>query len=204
MARYNSINEGSSGKVGNVVTYKMYGKSYMRSMPGQYTDKKSEKQLAQRQKMQLVNDFLGAFTNVLRITFQKEAVGRSAYAAAKSYNLLHAIGGEYPEQYIDFTKALVSIGSVILPSNLSVKRINNGLLFNWENDEFGNLSDTLFVTVKGRSKQYVEYKQTEAQRKDESYTWKMDFTENEQYDVWLIFRDYKERGFSKSVWLGLV
>ncbi len=203
MARYNS-NDGSSGRVGNIITYQMYGQSYMRSLPGQYNDKKSEKQLAQRQKMQLVNGFLGPYTDVLRITFQQEAVGRSPYLAAKSYNLLNAIVGEYPNQSIDYTKALVSIGSVPLPTEASVERTNEGLIFRWHDDGKGNSSDTIMViaTLQGQNSTY--FKQTGVERCDEAYLWRVGEVSNEKYDVWLVFRDYKERGFSNSLWLGLI
>lgn len=204
MARYNNINEGSSGRVGNVVTYQMYGKSYMRSLPAQYRDRKSAKQLAQRQKMQLVNGFLGPYKDVLRITFQNQAVGRSAYMAAISYNMLHAIGGEYPEQQMDYTKALVSIGSVPLPSEASVARTEKGLLFKWTNDVQAGSSDNLFVIANVRGQYNTVYKNTEAERRDESYMWKWELGEPDKYDIWLVFRDYKERGFSNSKWLGLV
>ncbi|WP_439185261.1 DUF6266 family protein [Carboxylicivirga taeanensis] len=204
MARCNNINEGSSGRIGNVVTYQMYGKSYMRSLPGQYKDKKSERQLAQRQKMQLVNEFLAPYKDVLRITFQKEAIGRSAYMAAKSYNMLHAVGGEYPEQHIDYAKALVSAGAVSLSAEASVVRTEEGLLFRWTNDGQGSPFDTLFVIANVRGQYNTAYKQTEAERKDESYRWKWELSEREKYDIWLVFRDYKERSFSNSLWLGLV
>jgi hypothetical protein len=204
MARCNTINEGSSGRIGNVVTYQMYGKSYMRSLPAQYRDRKSAKQLAQRQKMQLVNEFLGPYKDVLRITFQKEAVGRSAYMAAKSFNMLNAIGGEYPEQYIDYSKALLSKGSVPLPSEVSVELTDEGLLLQWKDDGAGSRFDTLFVIANVRGQYVTYYRQTEAERRDESYVWKFDVRGSEQYDVWMVFRDYKERGFSDSSWLGLV
>ena len=204
MARFKSINEGTSGKVGQVITYQMYGKSYMRSLPGQYNDKKSEKQLAQRQKMQLVNSFLAPYKDVLRLTYQDEAVGHSAYMAAKSYNIRNAIVGEYPEQEIDMTKALVSSGSVQLPEVASAERIDDGLLIKWEAEKQMNSSDSLFVIANLRG-QYVTYhKQTEALRRDESYLWKLDYDGAEKFDIWLVFRDYKERGFSNSMWLGLV
>ncbi|TRX72012.1 DUF6266 family protein [Carboxylicivirga sp. M1479] len=203
MARYNS-NDGSSGRIGNVVNYQMYGNSYARSLPGSYRDKKSEKQLAQRQKMELVNGFLGPYKDVVRITFQKEAVGRSAYMAAKSYNMLNAVGGEYPEQHIDYTKALVSMGNVSLPSEACVERTEEGLLFQWKDDGRESPFDTLFLIANERGQYNTEYKQTEAERRDESYLWKFDYCGTEQYDICLVFRDYKERGFSNSLWLGLV
>ncbi|WP_430815364.1 DUF6266 family protein [Carboxylicivirga sp. RSCT41] len=202
MARFKSINDGTSGKVGNVITYQMYGKSYMRSLPGQYTDKKSERQLAQRQKMQLVNNFLGPYKDVLRLTFKNEAVGRSAFLAAKSYNILHAIRGEYPDQYIDYNQALVSTGTVFFPQEARAERIDEGLHFYWKNEGLNSPHDSLLVIAGLRGQHAVMYKQTEAQRLEESYVWKLDLQRHETYDVWMVFRDYRERGFSNSVWLG--
>ncbi|MGV8829086.1 MAG: DUF6266 family protein [Breznakibacter sp.] len=101
--------------MGNVIAYEMFGKCYMRSLPGQFHDRKSVQQLAQRQRMQLVNAFLSPYKEVLRMIFQHQANGRSAFQAAKSYNLLHAIEGTYPEQYVNLSKALVSMGKVPLP-----------------------------------------------------------------------------------------
>lgn len=204
MARFNNINDGSSGKIGNVVTYQMYGKSYMRSLPAQYRDKKSDKQLAQRQKMQLVNDFLGPYKDVIRIGFKDTAVGRSAYSAAKSYNLLQAVGGDYPEQYIDYTKALVSLGSVSLPEEATITIVNEGLLIEWNHSGERHPSDTLLVIANQRGQYLTDFKLTGVERREESYLWKVDWAGNGKYDVWLVFRDYKERSFSNSVWLGLV
>ncbi|MCU4176534.1 DUF6266 family protein [Carboxylicivirga sp. N1Y90] len=203
MARYN-INDGSSGKIGSVVTYQMYGKSYVRSLPSQYKDKKSVKQLAQRQKMSLVNEFLSPYKDVLKICFQQVASGCSAYAAAKSYNLLNSIYGEFPNQYIDFTKALVSMGSVPLPTNTSIERTHEGLLLQWSKEDSGSALDTLFMIANVRGQYIIEYKQTEARRRDCSYLWKIDSFGNEKYDIWLVFRDYKERGFSNSKYLGTI
>jgi len=132
MARYTKMQEGSSGKIGSIVTYQMYGKSYMGSLPSHYKDQKSEKQLVQRQKMQLINKFLSPIKDILRFTFRKEALGRSAYMAAKSYNIRLAISGEYPEQHIDYTKALVSKGDVLLPTDAQAKQTDKGLLFEWK------------------------------------------------------------------------
>nr|WP_321450817.1 DUF6266 family protein [uncultured Carboxylicivirga sp.] len=202
MARYKSINEGSSGRIGNVVTYQMYGKSYMRSLPGQYRDRKSEAQLAQRQKMQLINDFLGPYKDVLRITFVKEAIGRSAYMAAKSYNMLYAIVGEYPNQIIDYSKAIVSKGNVLLPKEAKVTKVQEGLLFEWELDDQADPFDTLLVIANIRGQYNTHFKFTGVERREGSFLWKWDGMGTEKYDIWLVFRDYMERGFSDSLWLG--
>jgi len=204
MAKYNNILEGSSGKVGKVITYQMYGKSYLRSMPGYYTDKKSLRQLAQRQKMQLINTFLGPFKDVLKITYKSLAVGRSAYQAAKSYNLLNGIRGEYPEQLIDYSKALISVGDVPLPDLISFKHTDEGILVNWKDDEKGNLTDTLMLVANMRGQYNTVYKHTGAERREGVCLWKQDFRGRDVYDIWVIFRDCKERAYSNSLYLGAI
>ncbi|WP_282038288.1 DUF6266 family protein [Saccharicrinis aurantiacus] len=204
MARYKTSREGASGKLGNVVTYQMYGKSYVRSLPGSYKDAKSEKQLAQRQKMQLVNGFLSPFKEILRLTFKEEALGRSAYMAAKSYNMRNAIVGEYPEQKIDYTLALVSKGIVPLPAEASITRTADGLLFKWSDEVTGNGSDTLLLIANQRGQYATISKMTGIERKEKSYLWKESTLNNSNTDIWIVFRDYKERGFSDSLWLGQI
>ncbi|TAJ00329.1 hypothetical protein DMA11_24855, partial [Marinilabiliaceae bacterium JC017] len=74
MARLkNTILDAESGSLGPVVVYSMYGRSYVRSKPSQYRDKKSPAQLAQRQKFQLILNFLRPFKDLIRITFAREA-----------------------------------------------------------------------------------------------------------------------------------
>ena len=204
MARYNKTNDGSSGRVGNIVTYQMYGKSYMRSLPGQYKDRKSEAQLAQRQKMKLINDFLSPYSDVIRMTFKNEAIGRSAFMAAKSYNMLNAVIGEYPDQTIDCSKALVSKGSVPLPKQASAERHESDLLFKWTVDDQQSAFDTLMLIANQRGQYSTLFKQSGAERQDGSFVWKADLSPQEKYDIWLVFRDDKERGFSNSLWLGLL
>ncbi|WP_171973138.1 hypothetical protein [Saccharicrinis aurantiacus] len=43
---------------------------------------------------------------------------------------------------------------------------------------------------------------TGIERFEESYLWKENFNLKKAFDIWLVFRDYKERGFSNSLWLG--
>ncbi|MBS2210217.1 hypothetical protein KEM09_02325 [Carboxylicivirga mesophila] len=80
--------------------------------------------------------------------------------------MLKAIGGEYPEQYMDYSKALVSIGSVPLPSEASVEQTDLGLSLQWKDDGQENSLDTLFVIANVRGQYVAEYKHSEAERKD--------------------------------------
>ena len=204
MARYKNILDGSSGRVGNIITYQMYGKSYMRSCPEKYNDRKSDKQLAQRQKMQLINGFISPFKDLFRLTFAHKAVGRSAYQAAKSYNLLNGIKGNYPNQEIDYHHSRISIGSVPLPDEIAFKMTAEGLYFTWKNNNCGYSNDILVVVAGLREQSNVYMKQTGVERQDKAFLWKIDLDPSVTWDIWVIFRDYQERGYSDSHYLGMV
>ncbi len=204
MARNKDLFGGASGRIGNVIAYEMYGKCYMRSLPGQFHDRKSVQQLAQRQRMQLINIFLGPYKDVLRMTFQHQANGRSAFQAAKSYNLLYAIEGTYPEQSVNHSKALVSMGKVPLPSNAEMHQEPGGILITWNNDLQASPFDTLMVIANRRGAYNTEFKHTAVARQTGTYFWNMDLVGGQTYDVWMVFRDYRERDFSNSFYLGAV
>ncbi len=204
MARNKDLFGGASGRIGNVIAYEMYGKSYMRSLPGQFHDRKSVRQLAQRQRMQLVNAFLGPYKDVLRMTFQHQANGRSAFHVAKSYNLLHAIEGAYPKQYVNYSKALVSMGKVPLPSNAEISQEPGGIRITWHNDLQASPFDTLMVIANRRGEYNTAFKHTAVARQAGSYFWNIDLVGGKTYDLWMVFRDYRERDFSNSFYLGAV
>lgn len=124
--------------------------------------------------------------------------------AAKSYNLLHAIGGVYPEQYIDYQKALVSMGAIPLPSEVRCSRTKEGILFQWENEAKNNAFDTLVVIANMRGQYFTEFKLTGVERSEGSFLWKIHLSPKETYDLWVVFRDQYEKDFSNSLWLGSV
>src|SRR5690554_4402346 len=123
------------GKIGNFVVYTMHGKNYVRSKPTQYTDKKSDAQLAQRARMKTVTGFLSPFKELVRRTYAAEAVGRAPYHAAKSDIMRNAVQGEYPNFSINKQEALISKGNVPLPENVSVTLKEGSLLVEWTNAE---------------------------------------------------------------------
>jgi hypothetical protein len=96
------------------------------------------------------------------------------------------------------------MGSVSLPEEATVAKVNEGLLFKWNFSGEGHPSDTLFVIANQRGQYLTDFKLTGIERREESYLWKVDWAGNGKYDVWLVFRDYKERGFSNSRWMGQV
>lgn len=203
MAQIENLLDGGSGKIANLVFYKMYGKSYVRSLPAHYRDAKSEKQLSQRQKMTLVLNFLRPFKNLLRISFKEEATKHSAFQAAQSYNLKNGITGQFPEQLINFTRALLSKGVVKLPETIKCQLQDDGLLFQWSNERIGHASDTAVVMACKQDFTSAIYKLSAIERKEQTFLWKTGMGTEDSMHVWIAFRDYREKGMSNSYYLGM-
>jgi hypothetical protein len=69
------------------------------------------------------------------VGFKKQAVKMSAFNAATSYNLAHAIGGRYPDFQIDYSRVMVSQGKLPQAGNPDVSAAGEGqIAFSWEDN----------------------------------------------------------------------
>jgi hypothetical protein len=108
----NGILGGFSGKVGTVIGGNWNGVDYMRGRTGQITNPRTERQQNQRARMTLIIQFLRPLTVFLREGFKRQAIRKSAFNVATSYNLSHALTGTYPDIEIDYSKVLLSQGKL--------------------------------------------------------------------------------------------
>ena len=106
---------GFSGTVGTVIGGNWKGVDYMRGKAASYTDKQSQAQLVQRAKFSLMSKFLAPLSAYLQVTFAKVALKKTGINAAFSYNIANAIMGTYPAFDVDFSKLLVSNGTLTGP-----------------------------------------------------------------------------------------
>lgn len=122
-----------SGKIGNLVSYTLNGKNIVRKI-GRQTKPRTDAQLAVWQKLKLVNQFLNPVLGYINVgfSFAAEEKGRHAHNEALSYNNKNAITGEYPNLSIDYSKAMVSIGTLTPALNPLVNRLENGVEFKWD------------------------------------------------------------------------
>ncbi len=204
MATINNLFDSGSGKLDKMVFYKVGGQGRVRSLPDRYNDKKSPAQMAQRQRMKMVLEFLKPFSRLLRITFASEALGRSGMQAAQSYNMRNALAGEYPSIYVDKSKALLSRGSLPVPVSASLTAQPEGLLIEWENDPEAvrrNPNDTLVVMAKSAETEYSDFRFTDTRRSDGRYAWKPALTDG-AVDVWIAFRNQGQTEMSDSMYVG--
>jgi len=148
---------GFSGKVGTVIGGNWKGIDYMRSKAASVSNPKTEAQLDQRARFGAALKFLQPLTSFIRVGFKNYAVKMTAFNSAMSYNLNNALDGAYPDYFIDYTRALVSRGSLPGAFNPTVESTIAGQVeFTWEDnssDADANVSDLVLLVVYNPSKQ---------------------------------------------------
>ncbi|WP_316820302.1 DUF6266 family protein [Pedobacter gandavensis] len=129
----NGLFGGFSGRVGNLVGYMLNGKPVIRLI-GHSTKKLTPARKANCQKMTVVNSFLRSNMTFIRNGFRLITAGtdQNFYNAAVSYNKKHAVKGEYPNLNMDYSKAMVSMGSLLKAGKTEISQHEDGVEFNWE------------------------------------------------------------------------
>jgi len=137
------VNGGFTGKAGTVVGYYRMGKWVIRALPRLSTKNKrgTKDQNANRSKFTKMQHFLSPMIDFIRVGFNMEARSKqmTAHNAAKSYNMLHAFT---PEAEIDFSKVLLSSGSLPGALNPTVEKDDMGLHFSWTNNSGEDLAES--------------------------------------------------------------
>lgn len=134
MARFTQgINGPFKGKVGTVIGASWKGIPYMRSLPVKRTSKPSEKELHNRRRWALSQQWLQPLTEFVRLGFKGYSPKSEGFVAAKSYLLRHAMEGERESLGINPSLVKLSWGNLPLPNNLQMTRPDGGLIqFTWE------------------------------------------------------------------------
>lgn len=123
-----------SGKIGNVVTYTLYGAQVERSI-GKRVAPVTGPELVNRQKTAITSAFLRPVHNFIQTGYELEAKRelKTQYSLVTSYIRLNAIAGAYPNQYVDCEKVLFSKGKMPAIAKPTVEKDDNGLVFTWDN-----------------------------------------------------------------------
>lgn len=123
-----------SGSIGTVEGYELNGQFILRSKRVKPAKPPTEKQLACREKMRLINSALSHCKAFIELGYA-EAVKiqtYNAYNAAVAYNMQHAIIGIYPNYEIAYSQLKLATGTIdtegLAPS---VSLQGNTLSFTW-------------------------------------------------------------------------
>ncbi|WP_205945819.1 DUF6266 family protein [Pedobacter hiemivivus] len=209
MARIeNGILGGFNGNLGPVEGYVRYGIAYVRTKKRKRTTPPTPKEKIQRKRMEVVNNFVNSMTDYVRIGFEEAAQGKpiSPNNAAKSYQLLHAVQGEYPDISMNYSAARLTQGTIELPLNPIATAEGNGVRFNWSYNTSLNWSDRgarvmLLVYAEETGKSYYLF--SGARMTEET-----DFLElpaevkGMQLQVYMSFIADDRRSLSNSIYLG--
>ena len=200
---------GFSGKVGNIVGGTWKGIDYMRIKPANVSNPKTQGQLDQRSKFSTVLKFLQPLTDFLKVGFKLYAIKMTQFNSAMSYNLNNAITGTYPNFTIDYTKALVSRGSLVGAAGAAAASSSASVVeFTWtDNSGSGNAlgTDKALLVIYNATKGYAVYDSAGASRatQAQNLTVPSDFS-GDSVEAFIGFVSEDGKEVANSVYIGSV
>ena len=160
---------GFSGKVGTVVGSTWKSVHYMRALAVSFSDPRTEKQKNQRSKFTAAVNFTKAMTPFLRFGYKEFSGQQSAFNAAVSYILKHAMKGSGTNVSIDYNKALVTRGSLVPALDATITVNESKVTFAWtDNSGMGDatVTDAAMLLAYNKDKGMAVYDIAAATRSD--------------------------------------
>ena len=129
----NGLFGGFHGRIGNLVGYTLKGKYVIRTI-GKSSKPLTPARMANCEKMKVVNEILKPSIHAIRAGFRLAVAGtnKNEYNEAVSYNKKNAVQGVYPDISLDYTKVLMSMGTLPVAVNPSISQNDVEITFNWE------------------------------------------------------------------------
>ena len=132
----NGLHGGISGKIGNLIYSSWKGKPYVKTRPDKVKNPRTKGQTASRSAFAVVQSLIGGVSSFVRDGFAAKAIGMSAYNAAISYNLLHAVDKSSGRAELVFPALLFSTGLYSGLTNIQMQSFESGKLkITWESGE---------------------------------------------------------------------
>ncbi|AOM78114.1 DUF6266 family protein [Pedobacter steynii] len=195
-----------NGKIGNIVFYVLNGQNVSRTIgdPG----KPSRNQLANRQSMSVTMAFLKPMNDFINASFGLEAAGtvRNAFNLATSYNKKEAIQGEYPNLSVNYSKVILSRGSLPVAKDIKIDKTGAGILISWDpdcSDRSVSHDDRVMIMLYHPLRKKASSFLNAARREEGSRLLKI--TEewmNEPIEAYLCFKTADEKQISDSIYIG--
>ena len=108
----NPVTGRTKKKFGSAVFSKQFGKNTMRTKPIEVRNPKTLPQKQQRAKFSLIVELARLIMGFVRVGFKQAATGMSQFNVFVQSNISTAISGVFPNYAIDFTKIIVSKGTL--------------------------------------------------------------------------------------------
>ena len=121
------------GKVGTVIGSSRRGVPYVKGPYSKRTKVVSEKEMANRKKFALAQEWLKPLLDFVRVGFKGYSVRSEGFVSAKSVLLNNAFEGDGENRHINPALVQVSFGTLPLPATISAGQITaDGLQFTWD------------------------------------------------------------------------
>jgi hypothetical protein len=165
-------------------------------------------QMMHRNKFAAALSVLQPITAFIRVGFKRYAHRQSEFNAAMSYTLKHAIAGTYPDYTIDFSKLLVSRGSLTGANNQAATAVTGKIKLTWEdNSGIGEAQPTdksMAVAInptKGEAAYITDGAPRSAAQEDLTVS---PFWAGDEVEVYLAFISENSKDIATSAYCGTV
>jgi hypothetical protein len=197
-----------NGKVGTVVGSSWNGIDYMRSLPRPSSKAPTDLQMIQRAKLGMAAGFLRPISSLVNIGYKSLAVKKTGYNVATAQIIADAITGNYPELLIDYTRVLISKGTLTGPWNAEVSSAGGNINVTWaDNSASGTAKPTdkavLLVYNPAQSQYVFTMAGDDRSLLGDSLVLPADFA-GDMVEVWLAFYSADKKTISTSVHVGQV
>ncbi|HKG07897.1 MAG TPA: DUF6266 family protein [Pedobacter sp.] len=197
-----------SGIVGTVVGSSWRDIYYFRSKPKKSTKAPSLGQLEHRGGFTLMTDFMnGDIASIFNIGFQSQANNMTAFNAAFSQNLKHAVTGVYPALTIDYPNFVIAKGTLLDAPFIAMATTEDAQMdLSWVNNAMPgstNGTDLATIAVYNPTKKQWAIKQDAAARSVGLYDFAVPaMWSGDSVYVWLYFVRADKKKVSDSFYVG--
>ncbi|NII85519.1 MULTISPECIES: DUF6266 family protein [unclassified Pedobacter] len=198
---------GFSGKVGSVIGYSYRNKDYIRSIPVPSKKPPTLKQLASRARFKFFNEWRNPLSGFFNVTFKNQTNTHSAQNAAHQLNK-DIITGEYPDFIIDYTKVIISKGSLPPVLDLQMQHENDMLYFTWQPNLINTAMGTDLLAILVCYTNNINHFQASlnaAERGSGNCAFKLDYTApGEKIEIYATFLSNNRERASDSHYMGSI
>lgn len=162
-----------------------------------------------QQRFKLASEFLAPVRKLIQRGFATQKKGKTPFGRAMSYVLLRAVGGNYPDQYVDPAAVRLSEGVLLNPIRTEVTRQGRMVTVDVEslgdNPEGGSEAwdDRLILCAYHPDLRVAGINEEKRLREDGSVALELPpLLEDKPVHLYLMVHDRKERKWSNSKYLG--
>lgn len=123
---------GFENRTGALIGKRINGKNVICALPHKSAKPRSQKQLEQEAKFQLLIRFLRRLNVLIAVGFKKASGKGHAFNAAVKHNFKGMVTGVFPDYYIDCTRLVFSRGSLAPAHHPVASRTGDLITINWQ------------------------------------------------------------------------